>query len=208
MKKLAVLGASGHGKVMADTAECSGWDEVDFYDDAWPDVMSNGSWPVVGNSQTLNARLDNYQGVIVAIGNNTVRHLKLAALFEAAAPVVSVIHPMAFVSRYSSIGPGSVVFAGAVVNAYAKIGSGAILNSGCSVDHDCVLGQTVHVCPGSRLAGGVVVGDRSWIGIGSSIRQLVRIGRDVVVGAGASVVTDVSDNVVVVGVPARVISPA
>lgn len=206
MKKLAVLGASGHGKVVADTAQCCGWDQVDFYDDAWPGLTRNGSWLVVGDSEAMCARLQNYQGVVVAIGNNKVRHMKLASLIGAAAPTVSLIHPMAVVSQYATIGPGSVVFAGAVVNADAKVGLGAILNTGCSVDHDCVLGDAVHVSPGARLAGAVSVGERSWIGIGASVRQLIRIGSDVVVGAGASVVTDVSDGVVVVGVPAKVIS--
>jgi sugar O-acyltransferase (sialic acid O-acetyltransferase NeuD family) len=206
MRRLAILGASGHGKVVADTAQCGGWDQVDFYDDAWPGLASNGSWHVVGDSTAMYARLQDYQGVMVAIGNNAVRHAKLESLIAAQAPVVSLIHPMAFVSQYASIGPGSVVFAGAVVNADAKIGFGAILNTGCSVDHDCVLGDAVHVSPGARLAGGVRVGERSWIGIGASIRQLIRIGSDVIVGAGASVVGDVPDGQVVVGVPAKVIS--
>jgi sugar O-acyltransferase (sialic acid O-acetyltransferase NeuD family) len=208
MKRLAVLGASGHGKVVADTAQCCGWDQVDFYDDAWPVLARNGNWPVVGDSATMYARLQDYQGVMVAIGNNAVRHAKLAALIAEAVPVVSLIHPLAFVSQYASIGPGSVVFAGAVVNADASIGFGAILNTGCSVDHDCVLGDAVHVSPGARLAGAVRVGDRSWIGIGASVRQLIRIGSDVVAGAGASVVSDVPDGSVVVGVPAKVISTA
>lgn len=205
MKKLAVLGASGHGKVVADTAQCCGWDQVDFYDDAWPDVERNGAWCVVGDSAALYTRLQDYQGVVVAIGNNAVRHQKLVDLIDAAAPVVSLIHPAAVVSQYASIGPGSVVFAGAVVNAGAKIGLGAILNTGCSVDHDCVLGDSVHISPGARLAGAVNVGERSWIGIGACVKQLIKVGRDVIVGAGAAVVSDVTDSVVVTGVPARIL---
>lgn len=208
MKKLAVLGASGHGKVVADTAQCSGWNQVDFYDDAWPGRVSNGSWHVIGDSAALFARLHEYQGIVVAIGNNAVRHAKLALLRNVDAPIVSLIHPMAFVSQYSSIGAGSVVFAGAVVNTDAKIGQGAILNTGCSVDHDCILGETVHVSPGARLAGAVSIGDRSWIGIGASIRQQITIGSDVVVGSGASVVSHVPDGVIVVGVPAKAIKTA
>lgn len=141
MKKLAILGASGHGKVVADTAQCCGWDQVDFYDDAWPSFTRNGNWLVVGDFAALYTRLESYQGVIVAIGNNSVRHEKLAAMADAVAPVVTLIHPMATVSQYASVGLGSVIFAGAVVNADAKIGLGAILNTGCSVDHDCELGK-------------------------------------------------------------------
>ncbi|MFJ4386903.1 acetyltransferase [Pseudomonas sp. NPDC089408] len=205
MKRLAVLGASGHGKVVADTAQHCGWEQVDFFDDAWPGRTHNGHWPVVGDSAALQARLQDYQGVIVAIGNNGIRHAKLEALSGAGAPLVSLLHPMAFVSQYASIGPGSVVFAGAVVNADARVGYGAILNTGCSVDHDCVLGNAVHVSPGARLAGAVSVGDRSWVGIGACARQLTRLGCDVTVGAGACVVSDVADGKVVVGVPAKVV---
>ncbi|MNF86143.1 putative acetyltransferase EpsM [compost metagenome] len=206
MNKLAVLGASGHGKVVADTALCCGWDMVEFFDDAWPSRLVNGSWPIVGDSQALQDRLGDYQGVIVAIGNNAVRHAKLKDLLVSHAPVVSLVHPRAEVSRFASIGVGSVVFAGAVVNVDVKTGVGAILNTGCSVDHDCVLADAVHISPGARLAGTVSVGEKSWIGIGASVRQMINVGCQVVVGAGAAVVNDVPDNVVVVGVPARVVS--
>src|SRR5690606_24126355 len=36
MIRLAILGASGHGKVVADCAELCGWSVVEFFDDAWP----------------------------------------------------------------------------------------------------------------------------------------------------------------------------
>ncbi len=198
-----MLGASGHGKVVADTAQCCGWDQVDFFDDAWPGRAYNGGWRVVGDSAALHARVGQYEGVIVAIGNNAVRHAKLEALGSLGATLVSLVHPMACVSRYAIIGVGSVVFAGVVVNADARVGSGAILNTGCSVDHDCVLGSAVHVSPGARLAGAVRVGDRSWVGIGACVRQLISLGSDVVVGAGAAVVSDVPDGLCVVGVPAK-----
>jgi len=204
LKRLAILGASGHGKVVADTAECCSWQVVEFFDDAWPVQQSNGTWPVIGNTAVLLANLSRYDGVLVAIGNNRIRQLKLTELRAAGARLFSLIHPAASVSRHARLGSGSVVFAGAVVNADSQVGQGAILNTGCSVDHDCLLGDAVHVSPGARLAGGVRVGDLSWIGIGASLRQLVCVGSNVIVGAGAAVVADVADGLVVVGVPARI----
>jgi hypothetical protein len=44
MKRLAILGASGHGKVVADTALSAGWAEVVFFDDGWPGLQANGHW--------------------------------------------------------------------------------------------------------------------------------------------------------------------
>lgn len=203
MKRLALLGASGHGKVVADTAECSGWQTVEFFDDAWPQLQNNGHWKVVGDSGALISRITEFDGVVVAIGNNAIRTTKMAELQSAGALLVTLIHPSAIVSNYASIGCGVVIFANVVVNADANVGFGSILNTGCSVDHDCVLGCAVHVSPGAHLAGGVIVGDESWIGIGASVRQLITIGKRVVIGAGAAVVDDIADGLVVAGVPAK-----
>lgn len=203
MKRLAIVGAGGHGKVVADTAECCGWNVVEFFEDNWLGRETNGGWRIVGNTSTLLSHVGDYDGVVVAIGNNAVRHLRLMALARVGAELVSLIHPHATISRHAAIGIGSVVFAGVVVNAGAQIGLGAILNTGCSIDHDCVLGDAVHISPGARLAGTVQVGDMSWIGIGACVRQAIQIGAHVTVGAGAAVVSDVADSQTVIGVPAR-----
>lgn len=200
---LAILGASGHGKVLADIAELTGWEKIDFFDDAWPERKNNGAWQVIGDTQKLLDSLKAYDGVIVAIGNNKIRQQKLQQLDSAGAKIITLIHPSATVSRYTKIGPGSVVVAGAVINPDCIIGSGAIINTSSSVGHDCTLGNAVHICPGARLAGGSEVNDRAWIGVGSSVRQLTRIGSDAIVGAGAAVVQDILPNITVVGVPAR-----
>lgn len=205
MNKLAILGASGHGKVVADTAERCGWQVIEFFDDAWPQATHNGVWNVVGDTAALKGTLHAYDGVLVAIGNNLIRHHKLLDLERAGARLCTLIDPAATVSRYALLDAGSVVFAGVVVNADARIGLGAILNTGCSVDHDCMLGAAVHISPGARLAGGVRVGDLSWIGIGASVRQLVQIGKQVTVGAGSAVVSDVADLMTVAGVPAKML---
>lgn len=201
--KLAILGASGHGKVVADTAECCGWQSIEFFDDAWPGLRENAEWSVVGDTAALMRRLADFDGVVVAIGSNRIRHAKLLELRTAGAPLTTLIHPAASISRYAAIGEGTVVFAGAVVNAEARIGPGGILNTGCSIDHDCVLGDAVHISPGARLAGDVQVGDLSWIGIGASVRQQIRIGQRVMVGAGSAVVSDIQNDVTVAGVPAK-----
>lgn len=205
MKRLAVLGASGHGRVIADLAEMVGWDQVVFFDDAWPKIESNGAWPVFGDGQSLLEQLNDFSGVAVAVGNNRIRAAKLRCFVENRAPIVSLVHPSAVISRYAHLGEGCVVMAGVVVNADTNIADGVILNTACSVDHDCRIGDYVHISPGVRLAGGVQVGEQSWIGVGASVKQMVSIGQKVIVGAGASVVSDLPDGVTVVGVPANAI---
>jgi len=200
---LAILGASGHGRVVADAALESDWSEVAFFDDAWPEKTACGEWRVIGDSAALTAAFLSYQGVIVGIGNCLYRASKHSALRELGAPLTSIVHPRAHVSRRAELGAGSVLMAQAVVNIGARIGEACIINTGATVDHDCELGFAVHVAPGAHLSGNVTVGDRAWIGVGACIRQGIRIGADATVGAGAVVIDDVLEAAVVFGVPAR-----
>ena len=202
MKKLGIIGAGGHGKVVADAAELAGWDSVVFFDDTWPDRHSNQAWPIVGNLKMLLMDWSNFDGIIVAIGDNSRRLLWTKKLITQQAPLVSIVHPASTVSRYAKLGSGVVVYAGAIINPGANIGLATIINTGASVDHDCHLGESVHISPGAHLAGGVVVGDCSWIGIGASVRQNIVIGPYVTVGAGAAVVSDIRNGITVIGVPA------
>ncbi|PUA27598.1 MAG: acetyltransferase [Cellvibrio sp. 79] len=204
MKKLAIIGASGHGKVVADIAETCGWEAINFFDDAnGTKGTKNGAWPITGNVSDFILSSDTYTAVIVAIGNNEIRSKICDDLLARNIPLATLIHPTATISRYAQIGPGSVVVAGSVINTYASIGRGAIINTNSSIDHDCSLGNYVHISPGANLAGNVCIGDKSWIGIGACVKQQIIIGNKVIVGAGSVVVKNVPDNMTVTGIPAR-----
>lgn len=205
MKRLAILGASGHGKVVADCAELTGWDEIVFFDDAWPKLKANGVWAVIGDTKLLLSKLTHYDGVIVAIGQNDTRLKKQEELLEHHAMIVSIVHPDACISQYAKLGIGSVVMAGSIINVDSKIGAACIINTGATIDHDCTLGDGVHVSPGSHLAGGDSVGHCAWLGIGSNVRQLINIGNHTIIGAGSVVVKDLPDSVTAFGNPAQIV---
>lgn len=202
-KRLAILGASGHGKVVAEIALECGWSEIVFFDDAWPDLSLEGQFDVVGNTEALVEQILDFDGIHVAIGNNRVRLEKFEFFLSHGANLPTLVHPRSAISKSSSLGDGTVVMAGSVVNSDTTISSACILNTGSTVDHDCRIGEGVHVSPGVNIAGGVKIGRLSWVGIGASVIQCVSVGSDAQVGAGAVVLTDVPDGRLVAGVPAK-----
>lgn len=208
MNHLAIFGASGHGKVVADTAEQSGaWNKISFFDDRWPNYKSNGKWDVIGDYSILLDCIYDFQGVIIAIGDNQIREKKqLSIIGNHKDILVSVIHPTAYVSPNSRLGVGVVVFANAVINTDTSIGDGCIVNTGATVDHDCRIFNFVHISPGANVAGGVKIKERSWVGIGASIIQEINIDSDVVIGAGSTVINNIGKSTKVAGVPAKSIN--
>jgi sugar O-acyltransferase (sialic acid O-acetyltransferase NeuD family) len=203
VKQLAILGASGHGKVAAEIGELCGWDEIHFYDDAWPSIDINGQWKVLGNTNDLINKLNDYDNAFVAIGHNAIRYEKSVSLISKGFTLATLIHPAAIVSAYSEVGAGTVVMAGAVINPFVKIGIASIINTSATVDHDCIIEHGVHVSPGANIAGTVKIGALAWVGIGACIKQCINIGHQAVIGAGAVVVNNISDGLTVVGTPAR-----
>jgi len=203
MKTLAILGASGHGKVVAEIAELVGWQDIIFFDDAFPVISSVGVWKVLGTTGDLVSSVDKYSTVIVAIGDNTVRLDKSKYLYSQGFNLATLLHPGATISKYANVHSGSVVMAGAVINPFVSIGMASIINTSSSIDHDCMLGEGVHVSPGVHVAGDVSIGDLSWLGIGSVVKQCVEIGTSVIVGAGAVVVNNIAPNLIVKGTPAK-----
>jgi sugar O-acyltransferase (sialic acid O-acetyltransferase NeuD family) len=199
LASLLIIGAGGHGRVVADTAEALGYRQIAFLDQTWPDRQRNLVWRIV--EREIPDSRDAH--IFVAIGNNAERMRIIENVQSKQLTLVTLVHPLAYVSRYATLGPGCYVAPQACVNVGSVVGRGVIVNTAAAIDHDCKVADGVHVSPGAHVAGGVFVGRQTWIGIGAVVREGIVIGADVMVGAGACVVTDVQDNVRVLGVPAR-----
>lgn len=199
MKQLVIIGASGHGKVVADIARQTGYDEIRFLDDNEELAFCNG-YPVVGRC----GEFENFNcNFIVAIGNPVTRQCVQLQLEAAGKTIVTLIHPNAVTGENVSIGIGTVVMAGAVINPGARIGKGCIINTCSSVDHDCQLADFVHVAVGAHIAGTCTIGEGTWIGAGATVINNVHICGNCMIGAGAVVIKKIEESGTYVGVPAK-----
>ncbi|MDP1808992.1 MAG: acetyltransferase [Actinomycetota bacterium] len=214
MTRLVGIGAGGHAKVVLEILKLMGGYEIAAFVDPRKELWGRDvlEVPVRGDDTLLPSLYD--QGIrhafigVGTTGDTRARRKLYQKVCGLGFEMVSAIHPQAIISPSAVIGQGVTIMAGTVINADAAIGDNVILNSGAIVEHDCVIGCHVHIATGACLAGTVFVGDGTHVGLGAMVRQSINIGQNVVVGAGALVLQDIPDNMVVAGVPARILKSA
>ncbi|MBX9974449.1 acetyltransferase [Cytobacillus firmus] len=200
--KLLIIGASGHGKVVADIAlKMNKWQSVVFLDDD-ESIKKQMGLEVIGSSNDVTKYINEYE-IFVGIGNNATRQKIHEELEKSGANIPVLIHPNTVLGGQIELGSGTVIMAGAVINCCTKIGKGCIVNTASTIDHDNYIENYVHISPGAHLAGTVHVGQGSWLGIGSAISNNVNITNGCIVGAGSVVVKDITEPGVYIGAPVR-----
>ena len=200
--KLAIIGAGGHGRVVADIAKLNGYEEIIFFDDD-TEMKKTGKYPVIGSSSEAVSYKNSYD-IFVAIGNNGIREQLTIQLQKNDIVQPVLVHPSATIDEKASLGAGTVVMANAVINANVMIKEGCIVNTAATVDHDCILEKFVHVSPGVHLAGAVRIGTRTWLGIGSIVINNIYICNDCLIGAGATVCKNIHEKGTYIGTPCEV----
>jgi sugar O-acyltransferase (sialic acid O-acetyltransferase NeuD family) len=202
-KKVVIIGAGGHAKVIADIIEKSGDEIVGFLDDN-KEIGTTiiNEYKVIGdlnNRFTMAVTKENLE-FIIAIGDNKKReeisHSPNLKFYTA-------IHPSAQIGLDVEIQEGTVIMANACINSSAKIGKHCIINTGAIIEHDNIIEDFVHISPNVALGGTVKIGESTHVGIGSIVKNNITICKNCTIGAGAVVVKNIIEEGTYVGVPAR-----
>lgn len=199
-EQVIVIGASGHGKVVADIVRRSGDTLLGFLDDNETLPPEIAGIPVLGKV----ADYTKYPSVsfVIGLGNSAVREKIARQLSDVR--WYTAIHPSAVISALDTkIGVGSVIMANAVINPSAYVGEHSIINTAAVVEHDNHIGSFAHISVGAKLGGTVSVGNHTWVGIGAAISNNMSICDHCTIGAGAVVIRDIKESGTYVGIPAR-----
>jgi sugar O-acyltransferase (sialic acid O-acetyltransferase NeuD family) len=203
MKNVALAGYSGHALVVAETLRQAGFFVFGYFE-----KKPSGNNPLqlkyLGYEQDINFKVDALEfTVFPAIGDNIIRRKVTIFFLEKGFVIETAISPGSNVSTYAKVQQGTLICKGACINPLASIGKGVIINTGAIIEHECFISDFAHISPGAVLSGNVLVGENSFIGANAVVRQSLNIGNNVVVGAGSVVISNIPDNEVWIGNPAR-----
>jgi acetyltransferase EpsM len=201
-----VVGYSGHAFVICDAILESGFGTIMGYLDIKESTTNPYNLKYLGTEADFVDKVNKNDTLFVlGIGDNLIRTKVSDFLLSHGCLIGTIIHPAAWVSKTAEISSGVFVNATAAINSRANIDSDVIVNTGAIVEHDCTIGRGCHIAPGAVLAGNVMVGSGTFIGANAVVKQGIKIGNNVIIGAGSVIISDIPDNVKVVGNPARMI---
>jgi UDP-perosamine 4-acetyltransferase len=209
--KVVIIGAGGHGREVAEILKHreqhdNSLSVIGFIDDnpALAGSLLN-DLPVLGDWNWFDGIDRADIGLVCAVGSPRITRDLTRRATELGLKFVNAISPLAHVSPSAVLGCGVVMFPNTVVSTNCFLSDYCVLNVGATVSHDTKIGRYSNINPGAHLAGNVAVGEGSYIGMGASVIQGISIGDWTVIGAGAVVIRDLPDNIVAVGVPAKII---
>lgn len=197
-QKVFIVGAGGHTRSLMSALEGMGVSILGIYDDAYSEGEKINGYPLVGSLDFIKK----HDSLVLSAGDNVRRE----ALYKTYASQIlekNIVHPLARIEKYASLGKSNQVLAFAFINNNARIGDNNLINTRAVIEHETHIGNHCHIAVGAILCGRVRVGDRCFVGAGAVIIDNIRIGHDVVVGANAVVVHDLLEPGVYVGNPAR-----
>lgn len=188
-KNLILIGGGGHCKSVIDVVESAGYNIIGILD--MPENIDKSvlDYKVIGTDDNILQFADKAEFIITVgfIKSHAVRMRIFDKVKEAGGKLATIIASTAHVSRYASLGEGTVVMHQAVVNAGAKIGENCIINTFCNIEHDAVIGDQCHISTGAMVNGDCKVGKMCFIGSQSVLANGISICDDVIVGAGSLV---------------------
>ena len=150
-KKLLILGAGGHGRVVREIALSLNYEKVDFLDDS--------SGEALGKIEDLEKLGSKYSDVFCGIGNNTIRKALLEKVENLGFSIPILIHPTAYISPSAMIEKGTVVEPKAIVNTNSIVKKGCIISVGAIVDHDVIIEDYTHINAGAICKAGSHIRD-------------------------------------------------
>jgi len=164
--KVLVYGSRMFGQVIRCLVEDCGREFAGFIDDVHEGEGVLGPF----SSVRLTHSPSEYVCVnAVGYSDLAARRTVTARIQDAGYTMPVLVHPRAYVSAASSVGPGSFVMAGALVDCRVALADNVVVWPGVCVSHDCSIGANTFLSPNCTVCGDCRVGSDCFVGAGAVI---------------------------------------
>ena len=166
----------------------------------YKNFASNFNYPILGSDKELNLLKKKYNYAFIGIGqikNSKDRIFLYKKLLSIGFILPAIISPIAYVSKKSIVGDGSIIMHHSMINCNVKIGINCIINSKALIEHGCIIGDNTHISTTAVINGNVKIGKNCFIGSNSTIFNNIEIGNGVIIRAGSVISKNIKSNSIV-----------
>jgi sugar O-acyltransferase (sialic acid O-acetyltransferase NeuD family) len=205
---MLLTGAKGHAVEVLDIIlKDFPIEKVWFFDNVSTEFSLSSIDPgrILRTNEELKKHFSSDPGFVLGTGVPSTRRLLEGICLAQGGKLESVISQSAIISSMNvKLGEGLNIMHGVIIHPEVAIGRGTLVNCRAVIHHECVIGDYCEISPGALLLGKVNIGDNTTVGSGAVVLPGKKIGRNVIIAAGAVVTTDIPDNTMAAGIPAKV----
>lgn len=183
---LILVGGGGHCKSVIDVAESTGYTILGILDKPEEVGKQVLNYKVIGTDDDIPQFVGKAEFVITVgqIKSSALRHKIAERIENAGGKYATIIASDASVSKYATIGEGTVILHKCVVNADVKIGKNSIINTMANIEHEVEIGDFCHISTGVMVNGMTKVGNDTFIGSGSVLYNCIEVSENSIIPAG------------------------
>jgi sugar O-acyltransferase (sialic acid O-acetyltransferase NeuD family) len=210
MKRVIIVGAGGHSKVLIDIIQKEAkYELVGLIDDYFEVGSKIIGLEIIGTMKNFDEviKINDIQGGIIALGDNYKRSVYEKNI-ETICPdfnFINCIHPSAIIGENVVLGYGNTITAGSIINPKSTVENHCLINTNSSLDHDCLMSNYSSLAPNVTTGGNVKIGEYSAIGIGTNVFHKITIGKNCIIGGGSLVTKDTKGDSLYYGSPCKFI---
>lgn len=185
---IILVGGGGHCVSVIDVIEQQGKYNIKGIIDIKENIGKNVlGYKIIGSDNDLQDLFLSCPNAIVSVGQIKSSALRIH-LFQKLKTIgyhlPIVISPLAYVSKYSLIGEGSIIMHQVLVNAGVKIGKNCIINTKANIEHGVQIEDFCHISTGTIVNGDCIVSRETFIGSNATISNGVTIPPNSIISAG------------------------
>ncbi len=179
IKPIILIGGGGHCKSCIDVIETTEQFSIKGIIDVKEKIGENIlGYSIIGTDKDIPDLIKKKFSFLITKGDigypeKRIELFNLVFISGGSLPVI--ISPTAYVSKYATIGSGTIIMHQALINASALIGKNCIINTKALIEHDSSVGDHCHISTGSIVNGGNIIGSESFFGSGAISKQYITI---------------------------------